>query len=71
MRHFLDKLYFGSGLLAAFFLFMIGFLVMAQVFGRLFGRWDRQRQKKFADQADLAMLVQARLLIIKTFTLAI
>ena len=37
MRHFLDKLYFGSGLLAAFFLFMIGILVMAQVFGRLFG----------------------------------
>jgi len=37
MRSFLDKLYLGSGLLAAFFLFMIGLLVMAQVFGRLFG----------------------------------
>jgi len=36
MRYFLDRLYLGSGLLAAFFLFMIGFLVMAQVFGRLF-----------------------------------
>lgn len=36
MRAFLDKLYLGSGLLAAFFLFMIGVLVIAQVFGRLF-----------------------------------
>lgn len=36
MRSFLDKLYIGSGLLAAFFLFMIGVLVIAQVFGRLF-----------------------------------
>jgi TRAP-type C4-dicarboxylate transport system permease small subunit len=36
MRSFLDKLYVGSGLLAAFFLFMIGLLVIAQVFGRLF-----------------------------------
>lgn len=36
MRSFLDKLYMGSGLLAAFFLFMIGLLVIAQVFGRLF-----------------------------------
>lgn len=36
MRALLDKLYLGSGLLAAFFLFMIGLLVIAQVFGRLF-----------------------------------
>ncbi len=36
MRAFLDKLYLGSGLLAAFFLFMIGVLVIAQVIGRLF-----------------------------------
>ena len=35
MRSFLDKLYMGSGLLAAFFLFMIGLLVIAQVFGRM------------------------------------
>ena len=36
MRSTLDKLYEASGLLAAFFLFMIGLLVIAQVFGRLF-----------------------------------
>jgi TRAP-type C4-dicarboxylate transport system permease small subunit len=36
MRVLLDKLYLGSGLLAAFFLFMIGLLVIAQIFGRLF-----------------------------------
>jgi len=35
MRSFLDKLYLASGWLAAFFLFMIGLLVLAQVFGRL------------------------------------
>ncbi len=36
MRVLLDQLYLGSGLLAAFFLFMIGLLVIAQIFGRLF-----------------------------------